>query len=58
MGLQIRQELSSLGPILAFRRPKPDRLLDSLMAMFRSGQHPDGSPITAMPFASLKPLGR
>ena len=25
-GLQIRQELSSLGPILAFRRPKPDRL--------------------------------
>jgi len=27
MGLQIRQELPSLGPILAFRRPKSDRLL-------------------------------
>jgi len=29
MGLQIRQELSSLGPILAFRRPKSDRLLSA-----------------------------
>ena len=28
MGLQFRQELSSLGPILAFRRPKPDSLLE------------------------------
>jgi len=27
IGLQIRQELSSLGPTLAFRRPKSDRLL-------------------------------
>ena len=27
MGLQIRQKLSSLGPIFADRRPKSDRLL-------------------------------
>ena len=30
--LRIRQELSLLGPILAFRRPKPDRLLGCMLS--------------------------